>query len=518
MAELSHSKKKIISVLVDRKGRVRLVHVGDTKEINYSEKLGRSREAKYRLRGYRLIHTHLKNTNLSPNDFSNLVTERLDLICLINVTSEGKPGNIEIAHIIPPCQNMNKKWQIYHYNDIGRVDIDFTEIIEEVEEKMEKLFFQKGGDVRKEGVVLVGFDTRYKKNAEASLEELHQLALSSGKVVLDKILQVKKQVDPRYLIGKGKLKDVILKAKQLGADSIIFDVELTPAQANSIAAETNLKILDRTQLILEIFAKHATSTEGKIQVKLAELKYNLPRLKGSGLELSQLGGGIGTRGPGEQKLEIEKRRIRKQIEELEKKIDDISKRRFRTRKRRIDSGIPTVSLIGYTNVGKSTLFNLITKDSVLVKNKLFSTLGPTTRRVRLPSGTDVLFTDTVGFITHLPKELINAFRATLEELGESSLLLHIADASDPLVDERIEAVEHIVKDMGFQNIPTLLVLNKIDKVNPEIKNELKEIYRAPLVSAATGENIEELLEVVSEKLLSKRNPLFIDETKYRSIA
>ena len=251
---------------------------------------------------------------------------------------------------------------------------------------------------------------------------------------------------------------------------------------------------------MEIFAKHATTSEGKLQVRLAQLKYNLPRLVGQGVELSQLGGGIGTRGPGEMKLEVQRRTFRKQIDQLEKQIGNISKRREHTRKRRHETGIPTVTFIGYTNVGKSTLFNAITKSGVVVRNKLFSTLSPTTRKVMLPSGRQILVTDTVGFISELPKELISAFRATLEELGGSLLLLHVADASDPLVEERIESVEKILESTGHESIYQQIVFNKSDKASKSASARLARAYNAPVISAQDKTNLPEVLDIIDKTL------------------
>ncbi len=316
--------------------------------------------------------------------------------------------------------------------------------------------------------------------------------------MLDKLVQIRRDIDPRYLVGKGKLKEIILHAKHYGADTIIFDTELTPAQANMISEESDLEVMDRSQLIIEIFAKHAKTNEGKIQVRLAELRYNLPRLRGKGIELSQLGGGIGTRGPGEKKLEQERRRYRKQIDQLEKQIDALCRRRKHTRKNRLASGIPTVSFIGYTNVGKSTLFNSLTKADVLSQDKLFSTLNPTTRKLMLPGGSQILVTDTVGFISKLPEELVNAFRATLEEIGEADLLLHIADASDPNVEDKIQSVLDIIKSMGYEDIPTLLIFNKSDKAELKTINHLSSTFNAPVISAKNKSSRKVVLNHLDE--------------------
>lgn len=418
---------------------------------------------------------------------------------LLEVRPDGDPGAFYLAHVLPPNQD-GAKWQVEEYRDLGQVDVSCDELIRDVEHSLEKSYHEHGGAKDREGVLLVGFSTKYRSEAEESLEELKSLAKSANKAVLATIIQIRKGTDPRYLIGKGKLHEAILTAKQVGAEKIIFDVELTPAQVKSITDETNLVVMDRTQLILEIFARHATTAEGKLQVKLAQFKYNLPRLVGHGVELSQLGGGIGTRGPGEKKLEEERRRIRKQVENLENEITQLSKRRERTREKRKETGIPTVTFIGYTNVGKSTLFNALTNSGVVVENKLFSTLVPTTRKIMLPGGRKILITDTVGFISDLPKELVNAFRATLEELGGSSLLLHVADASDPMVDERIESVNKILGQTGYESIPRIIVLNKADKTPLDAARRLSRAYGAPLISAREKNAIPEMLGLIERRI------------------
>ena len=355
-------------------------------------------------------------------------------------------------------------------------------------------------NTKKESVFLVSYDRESKESAEISLEELKSLSKSAGKTIFGHNIQIRKNIDPRYLIGKGKLKEVILEAKYLGAETIIFSVELSPAQLQAITDETTLNIIDKSQLILEIFEDRATTREGKIQVKLAEMRYHLPRLRGRGIEFSQLGGGIGTRGPGEKKLEEQRRIIRKQIDSLEKQIQNISHRRKHTRKRRSETGIPTVSLVGYTNVGKSTLFNTLTHESVKVQNKLFSTLSPTTRKIMLPSQNSILVTDTVGFISGLPEELINAFRATLEELGEANLLLHIVDANDPDFENKIDSVENIIESMGFNELPRILVFNKRDVCSEDRIKFIEKAYNTSVISALNRTNINELRFVIDRKV------------------
>jgi GTP-binding protein HflX len=489
-------------VLINRKGKVTTVFLGESHELPFDEILGRSREAKFRLRGARLVHTHLKNSGFSEPDLVTLVNERLDLMGLLEVKPDGKPGKFYLAHVLA-ANNDGKKWDVTEYPDLGQVDVSCDDLIRDIEQSLEKSYYEQGGAKNREGVLLVGFSTNYRSEAEESLEELKSLARSANKAVLGSMIQTRREIDPRYLIGKGKLKEVILTARQVGAEKIIFDVELTPAQVKSITDETNLTVMDRTQLILEIFAGHATTAEGKLQVKLAQLKYNLPRLVGHGVELSQLGGGIGTRGPGEKKLEEERRRIRKQVENLENEITHLSKRRERTRERRKETGIPTVTFIGYTNVGKSTLFNALTNSGVVVRNKLFSTLVPTTRKIMLPGGREILITDTVGFISDLPAELVNAFRATLEELGSSSLLLHVVDASDTMVEERIESVNKILEQTGYDSIPQMIVLNKADKTPLNISERLSRAYGAPLISAREKNAIPEMLCLIEKRIFGE---------------
>ncbi len=419
----------------------------------------------------------------------------------MSVSQNGSAGRFEYANLVPPNGDSQVKWEISKFSDLGRININLEQEINGIEQSLRRAFLKNGGKENREGVILAGFSTKFRSLAEKSLEELDSLALSAEKVVLDKMVQIRKNIDPRYLVGRGKLREIALHAKHLGADTIIFDTELTPAQANAIGEESGLDIMDRSQLIIQIFAKHAKTNEGKIQARLAEYQYNLPRLKGRGTAFSQLGGGIGTRGPGEKKLEQERRNIRKQIEQLERQIDGLCRRREHTRKNRKTSKIPTLSFIGYTNVGKSTLFNRLTKSSIVTQDKLFSTLNPTTRRMMLPGGKHVLMTDTVGFISRLPKELINAFRATLEEIGEADLLIHVADASDPDVREKIESVTNILESMEYEDIPSVLVFNKADEANGRTQASLREAFPgAPVLSAKNGKDFRGLLSHIEKAL------------------
>ncbi|MFL5271482.1 MAG: GTPase HflX, partial [Anaeromyxobacteraceae bacterium] len=351
---------------------------------------------------------------------------------------------------------------------------------------------------------LVGFAGKHRgrAEAEASLEELRELARTAGVAVVDATLQMRREIDPRFLIGKGKLEDILLRSMQLMADIIVFDWNLSPSQARGIAEATSLKILDRTQLILDIFAQRAQSADGKLQVELAQLKYRYPRLVGRDDSLSRLAGGIGGRGPGETKLEIDRRRVRDRITALERRIENLSANRAIRRKQRNEKDLPVMSIVGYTNAGKSTLLNALTASKVLAEDVLFATLDPTSRRLRFPRDREVIITDTVGFIRDLPEDLVNAFRATLEELGDADLLLHVVDASDPRLDDQMAAVEGILGDLGLLEKPRLLVFNKADKLPGVQAAQLAHLRGGVAISAQAREGLDELLRRCDRALWS----------------
>ena len=350
--------------------------------------------------------------------------------------------------------------------------------------------------------ILVGVHTGDRTAAEASLQELQELARTADVQVLDVILQARREIDPRTLIGEGKLQEILVRSMALGADLLVFDRNLTPSQARHIGEATSLRILDRTQLILDIFAQRAQSADGKLQVELAQLKYLLPRLVGRDDSLSRLAGGIGGRGPGETKLEIDRRRVRERISALESRIDRLSGDRATRRRQRNRTGVPVISIVGYTNAGKSTLLNALTDSAVLAENKLFATLDPTSRRLRFPRDREVIITDTVGFIRDLPKDLVAAFRATLEELEDADLLLHVVDASDPRHDEQAQAVERVLSTLDVAATPRLLVYNKADRA-PEAAATLALRDDGVAVSSTKRRGFGELLERC-EDILWKR--------------
>ena len=346
--------------------------------------------------------------------------------------------------------------------------------------------------------------------AEASLEELALLADTAGADAVERVVQVRDTPEPATYLGKGKAREVIQLAKALHASAVIFDDELAPAQGRNLEdlagvnplAPDQLKIIDRTGLILDVFSQHAHSAEGKLQVELAQLTYDLPRLRGWGEVLSRMGGGIGTRrGPGETKLEVDRRRIRRRLQKLRRDLDEVERTRETKRGRRLRSGVPQISLVGYTNAGKSTLLNALTGAGVLVEDRLFSTLDPTARRLSLPDGHDVVLTDTVGFVKKLPHTLVEAFRSTLEETAGSDLLLHVADAAQPDPAAHIQAVERVLGEIGAQDLPALLVLNKWDLVPAEDALRLQARFPgAVFISALLGQGLPDLLAAVADRV------------------
>jgi GTP-binding protein HflX len=340
-----------------------------------------------------------------------------------------------------------------------------------------------------------------RRDAERSIEELAGLAAAAGATVALRMLQERDTPDPATFLGRGKIETLARACDAAAIDLVIFDNELSPAQLREIEGHVDRKILDRTQLILDIFARRARTREGKWQVELAQLKYLLPRLVGSGTALSRLGGGIGTRGPGETKLETDRRRVRDRIHALQREIDQIRRRRRSLRGRRQKTAVPTVALVGYTNAGKTTLFNLLTRERAEASDALFVTLDPLVRQVRLPDRRELLVSDTVGFIDRLPHTLVAAFRATLEEVAEADLILHVIDAADPERERHVDAVLRVLDEVGAADVPRLDVFNKCDKLEPIERARLQAADRtAACISALHGDGRDQLLEIVTSRL------------------
>jgi GTP-binding protein HflX len=356
--------------------------------------------------------------------------------------------------------------------------------------------------LRLERVVLVGVAVDGSVEvAERSVDELRRLAETAGAEVVDAMVQRRPRPDASTFIGKGKARELAAAVKALGADTVVMDDELSPGQLRHLEELVDAKVIDRTALILDIFAQHATSREGKSQVELAQLNYLLPRLRGWGESLTRLGAGIGTRGPGETKMEVDRRRIRRRITRLRRNLADMARTRDVKRRSRERAGVPGVALVGYTNAGKSTLLNRLSGAGVLVEDKLFSTLDPTTRRLDLPGGRAATFTDTVGFIAKLPHDLVEAFKSTLEEVARADLVVHLVDAAQPDPDGQVAAVRAVLAEVGAADVPEVLVLNKVDLLDEVSRARLaRQLPGAAAISAATGEGIDGLLATVATRL------------------
>ncbi|MEC9464635.1 MAG: GTPase HflX [Myxococcota bacterium] len=501
LASISREIGRQVGVLVNRRGQVESVFVGDAHRI-YLPDLGRQRAGQSSLRGVRHIHTVMGKAELHRDDLTDLTKLRLDMVCALAVTEEGRPEGLTFAHLNPRIKKATKTAERVtqdSYRSIHDCDVDFEFLIDEIERELGRQTRSRTAGTQKTRAMLVGVYAK-RETATWRMDELRELAATAGVAIENTIIQVRPRADSRFVVGSGKLEEIVLQCLDLDIELIIFDHNLSPAQARAIAASSDLKVIDRTQLILDIFAQHAQSRDGKLQVELAQLKYNLPRLTDLDAGLSRLTGGIGGRGPGETKLEINRRRARERITKLETEIEGLSKQRLLRRSRRQSSGIPIVSVVGYTNAGKSTLLNVLTSSEVLVADQLFATLDPTSRRLRFPREREAVITDTVGFIRDLPPDLIRAFRATLEELENADLLLHVVDISDPMRDAKIEAVRELLKELQINGIPEVLVFNKADLVEPFVAQALGRKHQAVPVSATGREGISELIECICENL------------------
>ncbi|HKQ99904.1 MAG TPA: GTPase HflX [Pyrinomonadaceae bacterium] len=510
MTELSFETRRQIGALIDRKGYVEYVVVGDARRIELPD-LKRTRVAADRFRGLRCVHTHLRGEELTQDDLTDLALLRLDLMVSLDVDSRtGLPGMVRAAHLLPTTAaelDSNGATQPYAFLEPqipSQLDVDFLSLINSLEEEMARNRRAGRRAEARDRTILVGVTTGSMYEAEESMAELQELATSAGVVVLDSVIQRRPAIDPRTLLGRGKLEEILVRALQLGADLIVFDRELQPAQVRSLSEATDLKVIDRSQLILDIFAQRAQSREGKIQVELAQLKYLLPRLiAGQDSAFSRLAGGIGGRGPGETKLETDRRRVRDRINRLEKEITSLGLRRQERRKERMRREFPIISIVGYTNAGKSTLLNTLTSSSVHAEKRMFATLDPTSRRLRLPREQEVIINDTVGFIRDLPPDLLAAFRATLEEISGSNLLIHLVDASNPRWQQQLESVERILAELNFNQIPRLTVFNKADLVDSEALEAImrqasqSEARNVVAVSATEPQSLRPMLEQAS---------------------
>ncbi len=498
MTEISRSINRQLGVLISRRGEVAYVIVGDHQHIVIPS-LDGFRSSSTRFKGLRLVHTHLYGEKLTDDDFTDLALLRLDMISAVETLPDGLPGIVHSAHLIPE-NSAGRYWTLLAPQRPAELGLPFNSFIIALEGEFARRQKTRKVEAVDRGI-LIRVETNPTGDAPLSLMELKELARSSGVEVFDTVIQYRDTLDPRYVLGRGKLAGVVIKALQMGANLLIFDHELTPGQVRSLADFTEMKIIDRTQVILDIFAQRAHSREGKIQVELAQLKYLLPRLIAKHTAMSRLTGGIGARGPGETKLEINRRRVRDRIHLLEKDLREIEKARGQRRVKRGKTGLPVISIVGYTNAGKSTLLNSLTQSSVFTEDRLFATLDPKSSRLRFPRDTEAVITDTVGFIRDLPPDLFAAFRSTLDELHEAHILLHVVDASNPDYENHIAAVDKILAELAIADKPTLMVFNKQDRVaDRELLTTICRRYAAVAVSALDTGTLPPLIDALANML------------------
>ena len=525
ISEISIEINKEIAVIVNRRGQIINITVGDVQKVSLP-KFKNVREGRARLCGLRCIHTHPGNSSkLSKADLTALANLRLDAMVAISATKDctfsRKQGenpkfadSVQVAYLSPEKDEEGNYCKISEPQTLRQLsNEDFSIQLEEIEQEFsKKTDLIVADDI--ERAILVTLQTHDLNDFKTldSLFELEQLTSTAGAQVIEKVVQKKSSPDSATYIGSGKVQDIALLVQEKGANLVVIDAELSPRQQKTLENMIGVKTIDRTELILDIFAQRAQTREGKLQVELAQLKYLFPRLVGEGLSLSRqggggTGGGIATRGPGETKLEIDRRRIKDRIRRLEIEVDEIKALRNNQRKRRISNNMPVVSIVGYTNTGKSTLLNALSDSNVIAENKLFATLDPTTRKVRLPNLSTVLLSDTVGFIQRLPTSLIAAFRATLEEITEADIILHVIDPVHPSCLDHIHTVYDILTELDAYNKPTITVINKIDLVKDDtILDELMQKVPNPVsISALQRKGFGSLLAKIEDVMAEQRN-------------
>jgi GTP-binding protein HflX len=498
-ARLSFECGRQLGLLLARDGTVEMVLVGGPNSL-YIPDLPKSRGGRGRLRGLRLVHTHLREEPLSQDDLMDLVFLRLDCVAAVRVDAHGGATQLEVAHVVPTSGGDHQGWEVLPLIPCYDPDLDFQAMVQSLEEELERNRLAIPAAQQQDRAILVSVTSADKDTAKTSMDELVELASTGSITVAETIIQRQREVNRKFLIGKGKLSDIVLRALQCGVDLLIFDQDLNPSQVKAITDTTELRVIDRTQLILDIFAQRAQSREGKIQVEMAQLKYLLPRLGVKDDALSRLTGGIGARGPGETTLEINRRRIKERITHLENQLKTVRKNRGQRRSMRNRKDVPIISIVGYTNAGKSTLLNTLTQSGVFVENKLFATLDPTSRRLRFPRDIEVIITDTVGFIRDLPKDLMEAFAATLEELDDADLLLHVVDIGNPRFEEQMAAVDRILTELELNRKPAIVVFNKMDLLDPEAAARKARLYGGVAISALKTGTLEPLIRAMQDQV------------------
>lgn len=509
LADITEYINREISVYITRSGQIIEIAVGDNATVELPSFSGRRGAG--RLSGIRCIHTHPGgNPYLSGVDISALKNNKYDAMVAIGVLSpDFTKSELTFGLITGIDSNENYTAECYGpYSIEDAENINFVNTVSTIERILDKQTGTASLQVMSERAILIGMEWGRNDSlwtVDDSLEELKQLADTAGATVIKKFIQKRPKPDPAFFIGRGKVQELALYAQQENIDLCIFDDELSPAQQRNIESVMGIRILDRTALILDIFAQRARTNEGKLQVELAQLQYTLPRIMGKGLMLSRLGGGIGTRGPGETKLEVDRRRIRDRIAFIKDQIEKVKAVRSLHRSKRKKNNVFEVSLVGYTNAGKSTLLNTLTNSNIYAKDQLFATLDPTTRQLTLPNKQEIIITDTVGFIQRLPHQLIAAFRSTLEVVTEADLLVHVIDVSHELYKEQAAAVHEVLKEIGAETKPVITVYNKIDKLPPDSKlaDRLALEEDTVCISAAKKLNLETLQQMIESHLKSK---------------
>lgn len=503
-----------ISVYISRDGSIVDVSVGDSAKVSMpSMRLVRNED---RLCGVRCIHTHPSGDGrLSGVDLGTLRSMKLDCMAAVGV-SDGKPTQLYAAYLGDFDEDTGSRAALV-YGPMRPYKLPQKALIAEIFNSDDRFrsTTKEVEAVEQERAVLVGMDN---DEGYDTLEELNELAKTAGALVVGKVHVRRRTIDNATYVGSGKANELSLMGSELEADLFIFDDELSAIQLRTLEETLGARVIDRTTLILDIFAARATSREGKLQVELAQMRYRLPRLIGQGQVLSRLGGGIGTRGPGEKKLEIDRRRIRRRVFELETELSEIEKQRGLRRESRKANRIPLVALVGYTNAGKSTMLNALTGSNVLAEDKLFATLDPVVRKITLSGGTEALLSDTVGFINKLPHDLVEAFKSTLEEVSNSDLILQVVDISCPYHEKQMRVVDGVLESLHAADIPRIIVFNKADAVH---SRDLPAESESRLnVSALRGTGIEKLLSAVELKLNSARTEvdILVPYSKYEAVS
>lgn len=509
LAEISEQIKREISIYITRSGQITDISLGTQESVELPGFKGR--RGNIRLSGVRCVHTHLNgDSSLSGVDYSALKNSKFDAMVVVGISGPDFAES-SLSFAVIAGLNESEQYVCEEYGPLTLTEaehLNFPNMLNTIEKILQKQAVGSKSEVVPERAILVAVESGAVSSSwttEDSLEELKQLADTAGAVVVASFSQKRQKPDSAFFIGKGKVQELALYVRQENVDLCIFDDELTPAQQRNIEFAMGVSVIDRTGLILDIFAQRARSNEGKLQVELAQLQYNLPRLSGKGLMLSRLGGGIGTRGPGETKLEVDRRRIRDRITFIKECIEKVKSVRTLHRTKRRKNQVATIALVGYTNSGKSTLLNTLTASDIYAKDQLFATLDPTTRQLTLPDKQESILTDTVGFIQRLPHQLVSAFKSTLEEVVDADLLLHVVDISHATYIKQIEAVYEVLQEIGAEGKDIITVFNKIDKLPPEsaLLERIKNEENSVIISAKKGVGITELLNLIVENLNMK---------------